>query len=240
MNFTTACRAIAVVLLGCMGIHRYLTVYRPESVEQYHQRIRGAAKLVPVHIDAWVGSDIPVPPQAIAVLDPNAMISRRYVNVENGTHAGLMLVHCSDAHDMVGHFPLRCYPARGWDLRASRERDWNAGGLRVTGTEYEFTMPQSGVSDRQASIVVVNCLLRPNGRIFRDMGGMSKSIAGALGQSSGAGQLQIYFDGSVRPEQRDAAVETLSSGCAPLLGAILADPEQEVVHARAGLALKGR
>lgn len=214
---------MAFLLLGCMAAHRYVASYRPEGVERYHGQIRAAAKLVPQQIEGWVGRDVPVPAQAIAVLDPNVMLSRQYVNVENGLQAGMMLVHCSDAHDMVGHFPLRCYPAGGWDLRASRERDWIAGGLRITGTEYEFTMAQAGVSGRESAIVVVNCLLRPGGKIFRDMTGMSKSIAGAWGQSSGAGQLQIYFDAKIPQEQRDAAVQALAGGCIPLLQAILAD-----------------
>jgi hypothetical protein len=127
---------------------------------------------------------------------------------------------------MVGHFPARCYPARGWDVRASRPRDWTICDLTLTGTEYEFTRPAEGMGGGEESIVVANCLLRPGGRMFRDMTAMSKSIAGAWGQSSGAGQIQIYFDASVPQDRRDAAVRDLAGGYRPVLDAILASAGQ--------------
>ena len=72
-------------------------------------------------------------------------------------------------------------------------------------------------------IFVVNCLFRPGGQVFVDMAGMSRSIAGAWGQSSGAGQLQVYFDGDASRVERDAAVDVLVKGYEPVLNAILAE-----------------
>ncbi len=189
--------------------------------------IRGAAALVPTRIGTWIGQDVDVPVQALAVLKPNVMISRRYTNVENGTVAGLMLVHCGNAHHMAGHFPLRCYPARGWVLQSAESRDWDAGGINITGSEYHFHLDALSNHADDQSIVVVNCLLRPNGQILRDMDHMSRTIIGAGGAASGAGQLQVYFDSSVPREQRDAAVETVLGGCKPLIQAILANPRQQ-------------
>ena len=222
MGASATYRVVGAVMLAAIATHRYATVRRPAGVAEYHRRVRDAAATIPGHIGSWVGQDVPVPAQAIKVLDPNVIISRKYLNVENGVTAGLLFVHCSDAHDMAGHFPLRCYPARGWDVRASRPRDWNAGSLAVTGSEYEFTAEMLEGRRVDAAMVVDNCLLRPGGQVLRDMETMTRSIVGAGGQSSGAAQIQIYFDASVPPERRDEAVEALVKGYRPVIDAVLA------------------
>ena len=224
MSAAVVYRVAAAVLLAGAATHRYATVRRPAGVDDYHRRVRDAAAAVPRHIDGWVGEDVPVPAQAIRVLDPNVIISRRYLNVENGLTAGLLFVHCSDAHDMAGHFPVRCYRARGWDVRASRPRDWAAGGLLLTGYEYEFVAGTAEGPGAGAAIVVENCLFRPGGQVLRDMDTMTRSIVGAGGQASGAAQIQIYFEDGVPQDRRDAAVEALVRGYRPLIDAVLAGP----------------
>ena len=226
MTSVTAYRWLALLILAGLAAHKYATVRKPAGVPEYHQRIRESARLVPDEIDGWVGKDAPVPPQAIKVLDPNLMISRTYVNIENGLRAGFMFVHCSDAHDMAGQFPMRCYPARGWDATAARRQDWTVDGQVVTGMEYEFIAPETrdtrdGGKPRQ-SIVVANFLMRPDGQVWRDMDGMTRSIIGAGGQASGAAQLQIHFDSNVPREKRDAAVAALIKGYKPVIDATLA------------------
>src|SRR4051812_21079638 len=111
MNGRTAYRSCALLMLLAIGAHRLAAGRVAPGVEAYHQRIRQAAAAAPTQIHGWVGQDMTVPTQALSVLAPNAIISRRYSNVENGLSAGVLVVHCSDAHDMAGHFPDRCYPA---------------------------------------------------------------------------------------------------------------------------------
>ena len=219
---STTYRVVAAVMLAAIATHRYATVRRPAGIDDYHRRVREAAATVPDYIGGWVGEEVPVPAQAIRVLDPNVIISRKYLNVENGVTAGVLFVHCSDAHDMAGHFPLRCYPARGWDVRASRSRDWKVGDLLVTGSEYEFTADMLEGRRVNAAMVVDNCLLRPGGQVLRDMETMTRSIVGAGGQSSGAAQLQVYFDAAVPQDRRDEAVEALVKGYRPVIDAVLA------------------
>ncbi len=224
MKSSTAYRVLAVVLLGAMGAHRLVTVHTPPDVRRYHERIRVSAASLPRHVGPWVGEDVPVPAQALEVLAPNAIVSRRYVNVETGVSAGFLFVHCADAHDMAGHFPARCYPAAGWDLKGWHERDWVVGDLRVAGIEYEFTKLSLGAPGRDGTVVVANCLLRPGGRVLRNMDDMTRSVVGAGGQSAGAAQLQVYFDASVPRDQRDAAVEALVRGHRDVIDAVLSNP----------------
>jgi len=219
-------RVLAVMMLGAISLQNALTVHRSPDVDRYDARIHEAADQIPLRIGSWIGQDVKVPARALTVLRPNVLISRQYVNVESGQHAGLMFVHCDDAHHMVGHFPMRCYPADGWDFVRAEPRDWQVGDLRLTGMEYEFFMREIGdqISGEQR-IVVANCLLRPGGLVLRDMDSLSKSIIGADGQATGAGQIQVYFDASVPKSERDSAVQTLVAGYRPVIDAILSNPD---------------
>jgi hypothetical protein len=222
MNVRNAYRLLALLILAAIGIQRAVAMHRPASMVRYHGKIRAAADVVPQHIGAWVGQDVPVAVQAATLLRPNVMISRRYVNIENGLTAGFLFVHCSDAHAMAGHFPLRCYPARGWDVRSAIARDWIVDGLAITGMEYTFSLANERLGAGDSRLVVVaNCLLRPGGKVLRDMDAMVASVIGAGGQASGAGQLQIYFDAAVPQEERDAAIVTLVGGYAATIRTIL-------------------
>lgn len=222
MSATNVYRLVGIALLCAIGVERYASGHRSQDVANYQQQIRDAAEHVPGRIGPWVGQDTAVPVQALTVLKPNVMVSRRYINVENGMTAGVMLVHCSDAHHMVGHFPLRCYPARGWKVQSSIPRDWVVGDLHLTGTEYQFSMDSVGGSAE--TIVVANCLLRPGHRVLRNMEELSGTLSGGDGTSSGAGQIQVYFQGDVPPERREQAIATLLQGYRPVLDAVLSSP----------------
>lgn len=215
-------RILGVLILAVVSIQRAVAMHRPASMVRNHEHIRALADAIPHRIGPWIGEDVAVPVQALTVLRPNVILSRRYTNLGNGHTAGFILVHCSDAHAMAGHFPLRCYAARGWDIQSSKARDWILDGLPLTGMEYTFSMKTEGFSTREfQSIIVANCLFRPGGTVLRDMDAMVKSVIGAGGQASGAGQLQIYFDAGVPQEERDAAIVELAGGTKELIEAIL-------------------
>jgi hypothetical protein len=210
-------------LFAGIAAHRYATLRTPPDLLPYNQRVRDARSALPEHIGEWVGSDVPVSAQAERLLSPNLLISRHYVNLETGLDASVLLVHCGDAHDMAGHFPLRCYPAAGWKLVDARPHTWTAGGLRVVGYEYDFTTRPSRGADTPRVITVANTMLQPGGRMFPDMDGLTKAMVSAGGQELGAAQVQVYFERPVPQGQRDAAVEALLTGYRPLIDAILSD-----------------
>jgi hypothetical protein len=217
----------AAMLVGVLAQSHLVQVEEP-NVARYHARIRAADDGIPPTIGPWIGQNVPLPARALNSLHPNVLVSRTYINAENGTRAGLLMVHCTDAHHMVGHFPLRCYPAEGWNLVSSKQRDWKIGTLLLTGMEYEFTKQDvGGPFGADAHIIVDNCLLRPRGLVLRDMSSMSDSILGAEGQATGAGQIQVYFSPDVDQSSRDAAVLALVNGYRPVIDAILADPDDK-------------
>jgi hypothetical protein len=226
MKAGTIYKLVAAAILIAVGLQRSFVTARPPNIEKYQAHIRDVAAAAPADFGAWVGTDAPVSIQALTLLKPNVMISRSYLNIETGEHAGLLLVHCADAHAMAGHFPLRCYPARGWKVRSSLPRDWKVGVRSLTGTEYEFTMDADQPGEKAQAIVVANCLMRPGGQVFRDMTGLSRSILGSGGEAMGSGQIQVYFDASVPRAERDKAIVAILGGYEPVIDAILATPDK--------------
>jgi hypothetical protein len=219
-------RVLGAIILCAIGVQRYHTLASPVEVRQYHARIRDSVAEVPRQINGWIGRDVPVPVQAITLLQPNLIVSKRYLSVESGLSVGFLLVHCSDAHDMAGHFPLRCYPADGWKVVDQRQRDWQVGSRLITGMEYRFS--QAGeIGSPARTITVANFLLRPGGHIVRNMDQMLELIDGAGGQASGAAQVQVCFDTDVADAVRDRAVQSLVGGFEPVLAAILTDATKE-------------
>jgi hypothetical protein len=220
---STIFRLAAVALLGVVAADRLLANYRTPEVKAYHQNIRDSGGKVPGHVGPWVGEDVPVLARAVKLLAPNIMISRRYTNVENGLSAGLLAVHCPDAHDMVGHYPPRCYPADGWDLVSKREITWRLGDKTMPAMEYTFVLPPAAPGQPAHTITIENFLMQPNA-VLRDMEELSSSIMGARGQAAGAGQIQVYFyDTRLTEAQRAAAFQELVNGYRPVIEAILAD-----------------
>jgi Protein of unknown function (DUF3485) len=216
-------RLAAVALLGLIAGQRILADQRSPGLQAYHDRVKQSAALVPGHIGPWVAQDVPVLARAVKLLQPNIMISRQYTNVENGQTAGLLAVHCPDAHDMVGHYPPRCYPADGWDLESQRQITWQFDGKTMEAMEYKLTLPAPSPDEPTHTIIVDNFLMRP-GSVLRDMDSLSNSIMGARGQAAGAGQMQIYFfDSTLDEAQRAAIFQELVDGYHPVIQAILAD-----------------
>lgn len=224
ISATTLTRLAAAMLLALFAGERLLATHKPPQIQAYHAAIQASAAQVPAHIGPWVGQDVPVLARAVKLLSPNIMISRRYTNVETGTIAGLLAVHCPDAHDMVGHYPPRCYPADGWNLQSSRPITWRWNGRTMPATEYTFTLPPASTTESMHTIVIENVLLRPGGMAVPDMDALSQSISGAQGQAAGAGQIQVYFMDTIpQPAEREAIFQQFLDGFHPVLAAVLAD-----------------
>jgi hypothetical protein len=216
-------RLLAVLLLLAVGAARLGSVHKSVSVQAYDARIKNSVSLVPDHIGPWVGQDVPVEERALKLLLPNVMVNRQYVNVENGQAVGFELVQCPDAHDIVGHYPLRCYPADGWNADSSREFHWRLAGLEITGMEYKFSRSFGPGSDPGRALTVWNFLMRPGQPVLKDMDSLSDSIVGVTGQAAGAGQVQVcFFDSSLSDDQEQSIAEVLVVGYKPVIDAILA------------------
>lgn len=191
---------LTVALLAAMGIAN-LRRPQPEDAEPYHRRVRDAAGLMPRRVGAWVGRDVPAPRTAVQLLKPNVLINRIYQNPQTGYSATLLLVQCKTARDMSGHFPPVCYPAHGWVLNDTVEKDWQTNGLTITGMEYGFNYMKPGDSFHK---IIANFMIMPDGQIIRDIKGVRRAASDYVRHFFGAAQMQLVMDTAIPGPERDA------------------------------------
>lgn len=192
----------------------------PAAVYQaYHARVRMAASQVPIHFGDWLGVDVPVPQGAVTLLKPNAIISRRYENLRTDRRVTLLIVHCQDARDLLGHYPPVCYTGQGWNQRSATPRDWQIGTRPIHGTQYRFEADEIGDNARQ--IVVDNFMLLPNGQTGRDMDAVGAAAAHLRRKLYGAAQVQLVYDAGMSDTERVQIFEQIVPEAWPLISAIL-------------------
>lgn len=174
------------------------------------EEVRQAVASVPRLIGPWVGTDEQVSPQAQKLLKPNALLSRSYQKL-GGPRVQVLMVHCSDARDMIGHYPPVCYPSSGWlaedsDEPVEDELELTNGVLPVH--VYRFRRIRDQGSPQQ--IRIFSAFVLPDGkptRLIEDINNQSQR----LGVSTrGVAQFQIITPANLsRAEAQEAASEIL-------------------------------
>jgi hypothetical protein len=203
-----------------MGATR-LSFTVPADAAPYHQRVREAASQLPLQIGRWTGEDVPEPYDVINKLRANVLISRRYEDLVAGRRVTLLLVQCEDAALLAGHYPPTCYHNQGYFELADEPRDWVAGDLRITGTQYEFGENQAG----GATMVIANFFVMPDGRILRDIEAVNSAANDIRARYYGAAEFQIVFDPDTPQDERDQIVKMFALACESTIKAIGAGPK---------------
>jgi len=187
-------------------------VFDPETSSR-RREIAHAMEQLPYTIGPWVGADEAVPPAAVKLLRPNAIVSRRYERIPNGPTVTLIMVHCSDARDMVGHYPPICYPSAGWSFRGSRsgrEAVLSLAGRSAPAMVYEFT--RRDALGHEGGIRVANAFVLPDGSVspaIDDVYAQSERLAESV---RGATQIQIITSTAVPDAAAAHAAEEILAG----------------------------
>ena len=200
--------AAAVSAAILVGLWLEKSMYHVPTVDAdaYHKRLKAAAAELSLEQGDWVGTDVPVPQAAAALLKPNVLMNRYYRNRVTGRRVSFLLVQCGDARDLLGHYPPVCYPGNGWLSVAHEPRDWRVGGTTITGTQYEFAR---STFDRSSSIVIYNFMVLPDGTVGRDMDSVNRSAQDYRRKFFGAAQVQVVFDSSMPRPERDRIMDEL-------------------------------
>jgi len=177
---------------------------RPSDAQPYHARVLAAATAMATP-DGWTYTDLDIPKAAVALLKPNAQICRQYSTPTRTFQ--FLLIQCSDARDMGGHYPPICYPGSGWvpvGEKKGRAMEWTIGDKTIIGVEYEFT----GNHDGQTITRTVDDLLilprepdGPNPYVL-SIDDVREAAADYRRQFYGAAQIQFIFDGAVPENER--------------------------------------
>lgn len=206
-----------LVLVGGLAL-RQQSDMDPLAVESYHEQVRQAVAELPYRVGDWIGVDVPVPASAQKLLRPNAIFSRAYRNTRSGHEVSVVLVHCRDTRDMVGHFPPVCYPAHGWTDETNRA-DWES--LEDTRI-YRFDRKNG---DESRGIVVWSFFELPVVGRVADMESLRRLDEIRARKTLGAAQAQILFDSSVRDAEQKEVASEFESVLQPVLDRVREWPE---------------
>src|SRR5450432_2229925 len=198
---------ISVFMLAGM-LAEASTHIKPADADQHLADCRAAIDNIPTTIvgvtgNIWSGSDEQVPAAATQLLQPNKILSRHYVNhnVDNQNdmqNVQLLIVDCSDARDLQGHYPHNCYPAQGQDEISQQSRTWHLNDMDIEGIEYHFVGNEMG-----EDVVVYNFFVTPaipgklvshpelNGVICRDINSVYTSGEDYQRRYYGAAEFQL-------------------------------------------------
>lgn len=211
-----AAPVVCLGLLAGMSIE-YASYPDAEDVAPYHDMVKKTIEQMPYEVGDWVAEDVPLPPSALALLKPNAICSRRYINRAQRLSVDLLLVHCQDARDLAGHYPPICYPANGWRTTDAEPTERQVDGWLVPATDYYFTRESGG---RALGMHIANFMILPDGTIVRDMTAVRKQAADYRSHFYGAAQVQLVFSDSIGEGQRQRITQQFLRLIRPVAEAI--------------------
>ena len=218
MNSKSATRSFwlfASLLLLCGAAIQARSFVAPTEAAGYHAGVRAAAAAAPMNIGAWTGQDVAVPYDAINMLQPNVLISRKYQSGDRCVW--LQVVQCQDVRSLEEHYPPNCYTAIGYSQISAAPRDWNVGGEVVRGTEYVFARV---AVDSSTSIVVENFMVLPGEGTVRDMEPVTRAAEDVRRRKYGAAEFQVLFEPGTSATERSQIVEQILEPYAPVISAI--------------------
>ena len=203
-------------VLGAASVHRWQQDAAPDAAP-FHQRIAKAYAALPLQIGKWVGREEEVPTPAVNLLRPTIILSRRYDSIDHRS-CHVLIVHCRDARDLVGHFPPVCYPASGWRSLNQQNDKIETAGVTLNGIWYEFA---AGRPDQSSGVSVYSVMLIPDAPTGPDMRSVEAAVGDGNRRHYGAAQLQVVVDGMTPQAERDRIVTEMVQIHRPLLDSIL-------------------
>jgi hypothetical protein len=205
-----------ILLAGILG-DRLLWRQPGADAAPYHRHVQEEAARLPLHFDNWLGVDVPVPQGAVNLLKPNVLISRRYQEMDSGRTVTLLLVQCTDARDLLGHYPPICYAGQGWQLVSAETRDWETDGGTVHGTRYRFKTSGGGFENETT---IDNFMVLPGGATARNMDEVHVAAQDRTRKYFGAAQVQIVYGSDFAEPLRLEIFRSFLSELTPTLTAI--------------------
>jgi hypothetical protein len=206
---------LLVVLLAAGGVDSH----RHAGVEAYMASVRDAIEGVPHRIGAKVGTDVEPMPAAVRMLSPNKILQRRYLDPLTGTSLSLLIVHCGDVRDMLGHYPPVCYPSHGWQMGPRSAMPIEIAGRPELIMTYQMSRRDDLVEQQ---LTILNLFILPGqpARIAPDMNAVERLARTQAAAGLGVAQIQIVMEGSPGAEERERTARNVLSVLEPVVHAI--------------------
>lgn len=198
-----------------------------EGAIEVHAEIKAAAEQVPERSGRWFSVVIPATQSAVRLLKPNVLEQRRWTDGITGKTVSVLVVHCGDTRDMIGHYPPNCYPGQGYRMGKTESWATTVGSERYSDLpEYEFVTVRGTSTE---TLKVRNAMLLPGLGLGRDMNDVQAAAQDVTRRFLGAGQIQVIFYSGISEAERDSITAEMMEIYRPVLETL----------ARAGRQVKG-
>ncbi len=210
---------LTAILLAAMAAYSIGSI-RPSGSEAYFREVRRAIEELPSNIDGYRGVDTPVLPGAVELLRPNKLLQRQYRHPLTGSSFSVLIVHCGDVRDMMGHFPPVCYPSNGWTMEEAREDSiQRAFDGPIPITRYRVTRDDGTASYAK---VIANTFVVPraDSPLGRDDRALDMVTRTRWSSGLGAAQVQIITDADMDEAERTEIERSVASELQGLIDAV--------------------
>lgn len=214
-----------VILAGVLGAG-IIAAPKPADTRAYFESVAERIRGVPYTVGTWVGRDVEVVAAARTLLQPNAIVQRRYTRLDDGQWFDVIIVHCGDVTDMQGHYPPVCYPSAGWQIDKGTPVVAGLGGGGVPATEYVVTWPH----DRAVSPMrIVNFFALPSeaAQFARDDTAMERAARSRASAELGVLQIQVLTPAGMDTGVREALLPEVWRVLEPVVNEVVGGPDAD-------------
>ena len=211
-----AAPVVSFALLLAILLTRGAGAQAPPGADAYHEEVAAAIERIPYKVGEWVGRDVEVPPAAQQLLRPNKLMQRRYENIVTGRTMNVLIVHCRDSRDLVGHFPPVCYPANGWSAQGVQDSSFSLASGTFPARVYRFNRIVDGVEQR---LRVFSFFVVPSGEaeIASDYDALNAASRSRRLTGLGAAQLQLIGGEGFTESERRAVIDEFIRALEPVI-----------------------
>lgn len=185
-------------------------------IRQRNQQVVAAFTHAPWRIGQWTGEPVEVPNAGVEILRPNAILSRRFKNFNGNLWFTVMIIHCTDARDMEGHYPPVCYRANGWDPVGEPTECTVVINDQVVRPRVYMFQRHAGPGALELTRVF-NFFVLPGGQITNDMDAVGKAVKSYESSIQGAAQILVAGPGTADFNEAVNAVGDLLAAHGDLL-----------------------
>lgn len=193
---------MTAAVLAAMSGYTVLSGGPARGGDAYFTRVRQAIDALPMQIDGYIGADRPPLPAAVEMLRPNRLLQREYIDPLTGHGFTVLVVHCGDVRDMMGHYPPVCYPSNGWTIESvSAEAIERSDGGAVPITRY---VVHRGEGAMRLTREIANTFVVPRAEapLGRDDMALDRVARTRWSSGLGAAQVQIITDAELGEDVR--------------------------------------
>ena len=147
---------LSLVLVVLSGVTYRVLASRLKAVVEAPIELPVPLSVFPARIGAWVGKDVPIPPNIQRVAGNDDFLNRLYINKSANQWANVYIAYSARPRTMLGHRPQVCYVGGGWIHDSTEQSEViSKYGRKIPCLVHRFHMPAPGYEER----VVLNLSL---------------------------------------------------------------------------------